>query len=93
MRYLNLTSFFRISLLALVMMLSAGPVSAQTNGYTRPTTTTIDRDNNTVRTERDTETDWGWIGLLGLVGLAGLLPKKRTIEHDRDDTGNRTLNR
>ncbi len=96
MRFLNLNGFLRIGVLALVLMLSAGPVNAQSNVNTRqPTTITTDRDNNAVRTttERDNNTDWGWIGLFGLLGLAGLLPKKRTIEHDHVDTGNRTINR
>ncbi len=96
------TSFFRISILALVMMLSAGPLIAQPN-TTRPSTNIVDRDINTVRTERDRERDnWGWIGLLGLLGLAGLLPRKKcTTDYDRSDyrndnrgdPGNRPLNR
>ncbi|MBA2369924.1 MAG: WGxxGxxG-CTERM domain-containing protein [Candidatus Protochlamydia sp.] len=97
MKFLNLTGFLRISILALVCMLSAGSVNAQTTTRTTPTTTT-DRDYNsgrtTTTTERDHDTDWGWIGLLGLLGLAGLIPRKRTVDHDRVDTTNRnTLNR
>lgn len=89
MKFLNLTSFFRISVLAFVMMFAAGPVSAQTVD-TRPSTTT-DREY-TVRTDRD-HSDWGWIGLLGLFGLAGLLPKNRRNDYDRNDLGNRPSNR
>lgn len=74
------------------MMVSAGSVSAEST--TRPSTTIVDRDTNTVRSDRDNHTDWGWIGLLGLIGLAGLLPKNCTKDNDRNsDTGNRTLNR
>jgi hypothetical protein len=96
MRILSLNGFLRIGILALVLMVSAGPVNAQLNTNTRAPTTATDRDNGTVRTtntDRDENNDWGWIGLLGLLGLAGLLPKKRTIEHDRVDTGSRTMNR
>ncbi|MBA3816063.1 MAG: WGxxGxxG-CTERM domain-containing protein [Parachlamydiaceae bacterium] len=74
-------------------MFSVGPVNAQPNESLRTPTTVTDRDYNTTRTttiDRDHDTNWGWIGLLGLLGLSGLLPKKRTIENDRIDTGNRT---
>ncbi|MBA3236776.1 MAG: WGxxGxxG-CTERM domain-containing protein [Parachlamydiaceae bacterium] len=81
----------------MVMTLSAVSLNAQPsqNPNARPSTTTVERENNTVRTERDNNTDWGWIGLLGLFGLAGLLPKKR-IDHDHDrndNTTNRPSNR
>lgn len=91
MKFLNLNSFFRISILAIFTMFAAGPIGAQTLD-TRPSTAT-DRDYNSVRTDRDNHHDWGWIGLLGLIGLAGLLPKNRKDDYDRSDTGNRTSNR
>ncbi|HVF58014.1 MAG TPA: WGxxGxxG family protein [Pyrinomonadaceae bacterium] len=34
-------------------------------------------DNRVVRTEKDEDRDWGWLGLLGLAGLLGLMPRKR----------------
>ncbi|MBA3603905.1 MAG: WGxxGxxG-CTERM domain-containing protein [Parachlamydiaceae bacterium] len=76
-------------------MLSAGTANAEPNSNIRTPTTTTDRDFNTARTttERDHDTDWGWIGLLGLLGLGGLMPKKRTIDNDRVEPGNRTINR
>ncbi len=93
MKLLTLTGFLRTSIFALVLMFSVGPVNAQPNESLRTPTTVTDRDYNTTRTttiDRDHDTNWGWIGLLGLLGLSGLLPKKRTIENDRIDTGNRT---
>ena len=90
MKFLSLTSFFRISILAFATLFSAGSLhSAET------VNTTVDRNNNTVRTQREDNTDWGWIGLFGLLGLAGLLPKNRRNDYDRKDkdTNNRTTNR
>ncbi len=87
MNFLKLTGFLGTGIFALALMLSSGTINAQTNPNLR-TPTTNDREINTVRTtttDRDHDTDWGWIGLLGLLGLGGLLPKKRTIEYDRTD--------
>ena len=49
-------------------------------------------DTTTTRTaDRDDDTDWGWLGLIGLAGLAGLIPKKRSVDVDRDrDVTNRS---
>jgi MYXO-CTERM domain-containing protein len=41
----------------------------------------------TMNTEDDDDTDWGWIGLLGLAGLLGL--RRRDRDHVHVDTTTR----
>lgn len=61
----------------------AGFAQSNANGGERGGTTAA-------RSDRDDDTDYGWIGLLGLAGLAGLLGRKRDTHvvrdtHDRGD--------
>ncbi len=77
--------YARIAVFALCLaVLSISSVFAQNNtggGTTGGTTTT--------RTDRDDNTDWGWIGLLGLAGLAGLLRRNtRDVHHDTGTRNN-----
>jgi MYXO-CTERM domain-containing protein len=86
MKNFNLVKFAGVGALVLCFTFLAAVSFAQsgnTNGTNanRTETRTVERDN---------DTDWGWLGLLGLAGLAGLLPKKRTVEIQSNQTTNRT---
>ena len=82
----NLRTNMGVALIGVVLALaSAGMVASQPNNNNSRTDTAPTRT-----VERDNDTDWGWLGLLGLAGLAGLIPRKRTVEVDRDRDVNRT---
>ena len=84
MKFNNLKTITLAGMILMVLAFgSAGTVTAQNNTGRTDTTTTRTAD-------RDDDTDWGWLGLLGLLGLAGLIPRKRTVDVDRDRDVNRT---
>ncbi|HEX7181068.1 MAG TPA: WGxxGxxG family protein [Thermoanaerobaculia bacterium] len=58
-----------IALALLLCVIGAPALYAQTQ----------DTGTTYAETDRDNETDWGWIGLLGLAGLLGL--RKRPVVH------------
>lgn len=90
MQIRNLNRMTRTGLLVFVLSLMAAiPSYAQNNNGNR---TDSNRTETTRVVERDSDTDWGWLGLLGLLGLAGLLPKKRQVQVQevRDTTDNRS---
>ncbi len=54
------------------------PVLAQTAADpSRPATDVT----NTPRQDRDTDHNYGWIGLLGLAGLGGLMRRQHSHDH------------
>jgi hypothetical protein len=84
----------RVGVFALTLAsISALSISAQsgTGGGSPGGQTTGGGSGVTTTSNRDNDTDYGWIGLLGLVGLAGLLRKRDASAHDRiPDTGRAT---
>ena len=88
------SKFLRVGLLSLTLFAVALPVAAQTNDNVNRAADNRDDDRRVVRTDRDDDTDWGWLGLLGLAGLLGLMPRKKQEVHVREtrdvrDTGDR----
>ncbi len=61
-----------LAILPLEMITAAQTPTA--TPYTSARTETYDRDSGS---------NWGWIGLLGLAGLLGLLRRRETYDRDR----------
>jgi MYXO-CTERM domain-containing protein len=81
----------RIRALAVTLVLALGApalLDAQQSQPARPGMGTTEnpgpglRGTDAERADRDSDMDWGWLGLIGLLGLFGL---RRRDVHDEDD--------